>query len=68
MDLCWRRQIGGGESYRGHFRLLLWTVFYLDFKDTFVVSLFRRNLVSVSCLDKWCYLCSFGNNEFRLSL
>ena len=41
--------------------------FYLDLKDTFVVPSFRRNLVSVSYLDKLGYLCSFGNNVFRLS-
>jgi len=51
----------------GHFRLLLCTDFYLDLKDTFVVPSFRRNLVSVSYLDKLGYLCSFGNNVFRLS-
>ena len=51
----------------GHFRLLLCIGFCLDLKDTFVVSSFRRNLVSVSCLDKLGYLCSFGNNVFRLS-
>jgi len=41
--------------------------FYLDLKDTFVVSLFRQNLVLVSYLDKLGYLCSCGNNVFRLS-
>ena len=41
--------------------------FYLDLKDTFVVPSFRRNLVLVSYLDKLGYLCSFGNNVFRLS-
>jgi len=51
----------------GHFRLLLCTDFYLDLKDTFVVPSFRRNLVSVSYLDKLGYLCSIGNNVFRLS-
>jgi len=51
----------------GHFRLLLCTGFYLDLKDTFVVSSFRRNLISVSYLDKSSYSCSFGNNEFSLS-
>ena len=51
----------------GHFRLLLCIGFYLDLKDTFVVPSFRRNLVSVSYLDKLSYLCSFGNNVFRLS-
>jgi len=57
-----------------HFRLLLLlllllsTGFYLDLKDTFVVSSFRRNLISISYLDKFNYLCSFGNNVFNLSL
>ena len=41
--------------------------FYLDLKDTFVVPSFRRNSVSVSYLDKLGYLCSFGNNVFKLS-
>jgi len=35
--------------------------FYLDFKDTFIVSSFRRNLVLVFGMDKLGYLCSFGN-------
>ena len=48
----------------GHFRLLLCTGFCLDLKYTFVVSSFRRNLVSVSYLDKLGYLWSFGNNVF----
>jgi len=52
----------------GNFRLLLLcTGFYLDLKDTLVVPSFRRNLVSVSYLDKLDYLCSFRNNVFRLS-
>jgi len=51
----------------GHFRLLLCIGFCLDLKDTFVVSSFRRNLVSISYLDKLDYLCSFGNNVFWLS-
>ena len=63
---------GDGKSVEveaiGHFRLLLCTEFYLNLKDTFVVLSFKRNLVSVSYLDKLDYLCSFGNNEFRLSL
>ena len=45
----------------GHFRLLLCTGFYLDLKDTFVVPLFRRNLISVSYLDKSGYSYSFNN-------
>jgi len=51
----------------GYFRLLLYTGFYLDLKDTFVVPSFRRYLVSISYLDKFGYLGSFGNNVFRLS-
>ena len=31
-----------------------------------VVSSFRRNLVSISILDKFGYTCSFGNNKFSL--
>ena len=50
----------------GHFRLLLCTKFYLDLKDTFVVLSFRRDLISVSYLDKSCYSCLFGNNIFKL--
>ena len=49
------------------FRLLLCIDFYLDLKDIFVVSSFRRKLVSISYLNKLGYLCSFGNNVFRLS-
>ena len=51
-----------------HFRLLLGTGFYLELKDTFVVSSFRRNLVSVSVLDKLVIIVLFGNNQFSLSL
>ena len=53
----------------GNFRLLLCTSFYLDLKETFVVVLsFRRNLNSVSYLDKFGYSCSFGNNQVNFSL
>ena len=38
----------------------------MDLKETFFVSSFIRNLVSVSYLYKLGYLCSFGNNVFRL--
>ena len=48
--------------------MLLGTGFYFDLKDTFVVPSFRRNLVSVSLLDKFGYCCSFGNNQFSFSL
>ncbi|CAH9082885.1 unnamed protein product [Cuscuta europaea] len=46
----------------GVFRLLLKTGFYLDLKETFVVLSFRRNLISISALDKFGYSCSFGNS------
>ena len=41
--------------------------FYLDLKDIFVALSFRRNLVSVSYLDKSVYFCSLGNTTFKLS-
>lgn len=48
--------MGNGKSVEvevvGHFRLLMCTKFYLDLKGTFVVSSFRRNLISVSYLHK----------------
>ena len=47
-------------------RLLLKTEFYLDFNETFIVSSFRRNLISISTLDKSGYSCSFGNENFSL--
>ena len=52
----------------GTFRLLLKTGFYLDLEETFVVPSFRRNLVSVSGLDRFGYACSFGNRQFSLLL
>ena len=45
----------------GLFRLQLNFGFTLDLKETFVVQSFRRNLISVSCLDKCGYYCSFRN-------
>ena len=64
--------VGDGQSVDveaiGHFRLLLGTGYYLDLLDTFVVPSFRRNLISVSILDKFGYSCSFGNNQFTLSI
>ena len=51
----------------GTFRLLLRTGFYLDLKDTFVIPSLRRNLVSISVLDKSGYCCSFANGKFNLS-
>ena len=50
----------------GTFRLLLKTGVYLDLIETFVAPSFRRNLVSVSSLDKFGYSCSFGNNKISL--
>lgn len=64
--------VGDGKSVEvktiRHFRLLMCTRFYLDLKDTFVVSSFRRNLISVFYLEKSGYFCSFGNNMFKLSI
>lgn len=50
----------------GKFRLLLKTGFYLDLVETFIVPSFRRNLISISVLDKFGYTCSFGNGKFSL--
>ena len=50
----------------GTFRLLLKTGFYLDLFETFVVPSFRRNLISISSLDKFGFSCSFGNNKVSL--
>ena len=38
----------------------------MDLNETFFVPSFRRNLVSISVLDKFGYSCSFGNNKFSL--
>jgi len=40
----------------GTFRLQLKTGFYLDLFETFVVPSFRRNLISISSLDKFGFL------------
>ena len=45
----------------GLFRLQLDSGCTLDLEDTFVVPLFRRNLIYVSCLDIFRYCCSFRN-------
>ena len=64
--------MGDGQSVEveaiGHFRLLLGTNYCLDLIDTFVVLSFRWNLISVFVLDKSGYSCSFGNNQFALSI
>ena len=51
----------------GDFKLVLKASFILILENTFVVSSFRQNLISVSCLDKLGYFCSFGNETFKLS-
>jgi hypothetical protein len=51
----------------GTFRLLLKTGFHLDLVETFVAPSIRRNLISISVLDKSGYSCSFGNNKVSLS-
>jgi len=48
------------------FRLCSKTGLFLDLFETFYVPLFRRNLVSVSRLDKSDYHCSFGKNKVSL--
>ncbi|RVW42708.1 Retrovirus-related Pol polyprotein from transposon TNT 1-94 [Vitis vinifera] len=45
----------------GLFRLQLDCGCTLDLEETFVVPSFRRDLISVSCLDKFGYCCSFRN-------
>ncbi|XP_073132852.1 uncharacterized protein [Henckelia pumila] len=50
----------------GKFRLLLKTGIYLDLFETFSVPSFRRNLVSISALEKSGFSCSFGNGIFSL--
>ena len=52
----------------GLFRLQLDSGCTLDLEETFVVPSFRRNLISVSCLDKFGYCCSFGNGMVSLYL
>ena len=60
--------VGDGKKVEveviGTFRLLLKIGTYLDLNETYVVLSFRRNLVSISILDKFGYTCSFGNNKF----
>ena len=40
----------------------------MDLNETFVVPSFKRNLIFVSCLDKYGYVCSFGNGMVSLYL
>ena len=64
--------MGDGKTTKveaiGTFWLLLKTGVYLDLKEAYVVPSFRRNLISISVLDKSRYYCSFGNSKFSLSL
>jgi len=48
------------------FRLCFKIGLFLDLLETFHILSFRRNLVSVSHLDKSDYHCSFGNNKVGL--
>jgi len=52
-----------GVEALGTFRLCFKTGLFLDLFETFYVSSFKRNLVSVSRLKKFSYHCSFGNNK-----
>ena len=50
----------------GLFRLQLDSSCTLDLDETFVVPSFRRNIIFVSCLDKYVYFCSFRNGMVSL--
>ena len=50
----------------GLFKLQLESSCYLDLDETFYVSSFRRNLVSVSRSDKSGYSCTFENEKVSL--
>ena len=52
----------------GLFRIHLCNGLYLDLEDTFVVPSFRRNLISVSCLHIFGYVCLFENGMLSISL
>ncbi|KAL8150546.1 LOW QUALITY PROTEIN: hypothetical protein V2J09_020354 [Rumex salicifolius] len=41
---------------------------YLDLIDTFIAPTFKRNLISISSLDKSGYFCGFGNGKISISL
>ena len=62
--------MGYGKSVEveaiGTFRLLLRTHFYLELNKTFIVPLFRQNLISIYALDKFGFSCSFRNSKFSL--
>ena len=48
------------------FRLLLNTGHFVHLIDTFVVPTFRRNVVSISTLDKFGYTCISGNRKVSI--
>ncbi|RDY07775.1 hypothetical protein CR513_08064, partial [Mucuna pruriens] len=50
----------------GTFMLQLKIGFHLDLFETFIVPSFRRNLISISSLDKFSFSYSFGNNKRKL--
>jgi len=50
----------------GTFRLQIKIGFCLDLFGNFVVPSFRRNLFSISSLNKFGFSCSFGNNKVSL--
>ena len=52
----------------GTFRLSFDTGHFVELRETYVVPSVRRNLVSISVLDKYGYSCSFGDNKFSLFL
>ena len=64
-----KRFIYMGNDNKAHveviclFRLQLEYGCYLDLDETFYVTSFGWNLVSISCLDKSGYFCSFGNGK-----
>ena len=61
--------VGDGKSVEVEaiqtFRLLR-IEFYLGLNETFIVPSFRRNLISISALNKFKFSCSFGNSKFSL--
>ena len=61
-----RKKTEGAMQAIGTFRLQLKTGIYLDLFETFVLSSFRRNLISISSLDKFVFSCSFENNKISL--
>ena len=67
-----RLTVGNNEKadvvFVGDVILILYSDFRLMLKDTFYVPSFRRNLVSVSCLDKYDYSFEIKSNVIYLFL